>query len=122
MNSALQCIVNTQPLLDYFLIGIFESDINKRNPYGSGGLFSNAFACLAVANWKHEGACIIPKHILELVNKFAPHFRSGSQHDAHEFLSFFLDILHEELNKADKEAAVPHFGHKLSCEYRAARS
>lgn len=124
MNSALQCIVNTQPLLDYFLIGLFESDINinKANPYGSAGLFSNAFACLAVASWRQEGTCIVPKYLLELVTKYAPHFQHGLQQDAHEFLSFFLDILHEELNRADKESPCPGLAHKRSCENRAARS
>jgi ubiquitin carboxyl-terminal hydrolase 8 len=122
MNSALQCIVNTQPLLDYFLIGIFESDINRKNSYGSAGLFASAFASLAVANWRNEGACAVPNYMLELVMKYAPHFQSGTQQDAHEFLLFFLDILHEELNRADKTQISPSLGHKHSCENRAARS
>lgn len=123
MNAALQCIVNTQPLLEYFLIGLFESDMNlNRNSYGSAGSFSNAFACLAVASWKQEGTSLVPKHLLDLVTRFAPHFQQGNQHDAHEFLSFFLDILHEELNRADKSLTCPSIGHKKSCENRAARS
>ena len=122
MNSALQCIVNTQPLLDYFLIGLFETDINRKNQHGSSGLFASAFASLAVANWKHEGASIVPRYILELVTKYAPHFKCGTQQDAHEFLSFFLDILHEELNRANLESKPPSLGRKRSCENRAARS
>lgn len=122
MNSALQCIVNTQPLLDYFLIGIFQSDINRKNPYNSAGLFANAFATLAVANWKHEGTSLVPRHILELLRKYAPHFESGYQQDAHEFLSFFLDILHEELNRADLNMNCPRILQKSTCENRAARS
>lgn len=123
MNAALQCIVNTQPLLNYFLVGLFQSDINKNsNSYGSAGSFSNAFACLAVASWKQEGASLIPKHLLELVSKYAPHFQKGIQQDAHEFLAFFLDILHEELNRADKKTHCPSIGYKQSCENRAARS
>ena len=122
MNSALQCIVNTQPLLDYFIIGIFQSDINRRNPYNSSGLFANALATLAVANWKHESTSIIPRQILELVRKYAPHFETGYQQDAHEFLSFFLDILHEELNRADLGSRSARIGPKSNCENRAARS
>jgi ubiquitin carboxyl-terminal hydrolase 8 len=123
MNAALQCIVNTQPLLDYFLIGLFESDMNlNKNPYGSAGSFSNALACLAVASWKQEGSSLVPKHLLDLVNKFAPCFQQGVQHDAHEFLSFLLDVLHEELNRADKTSNCPSIGHSKSCENRAARS
>lgn len=124
MNSALQCIVNTQPLLDYFLIGLFESDVNlnKANPYKSAGLFSNAFACLAVASWRQDGTSLVPRYLLELVLKYAPNFHHGFQHDAHEFLSFVLDILHEELNRADKSLQTPSIGFKKSCENRAARS
>lgn len=124
MNSALQCIVNTQPLLDYFLIGLFESEmnLNKSNPYKSSGHFSKAFACLALASWRQDETCLAPKSLLQLVIKYAPNFNNTCQQDAHEFLSFFLDILHEELNRADKNIPTPSFGFKKSCESRAARS
>ncbi len=37
MNSALQCLSNTEPLTKYFLFKLFLSEINSSNPMGSKG-------------------------------------------------------------------------------------
>ena len=38
--------------------------------------------------------------------KNAPHLISGEQQDAQEFLAYFLDVLHEDLNRADSRSTT----------------
>ena len=37
MNSALQCMSNTAPIVEYFLSDAYKSDINTTNPLGMKG-------------------------------------------------------------------------------------
>ena len=43
MNSALQCLSNTEALTKYFLLGIFHEEINAQNVMGSKGRVSEAY-------------------------------------------------------------------------------
>ena len=38
MNSAIQCLSNTEELTKYFLLKKYDDEINKKNKYGSGNL------------------------------------------------------------------------------------
>ena len=35
MNSALQCLMNVQPLTEYFLTTSYKKEINRNNPLGN---------------------------------------------------------------------------------------
>jgi len=37
MNSVLQCLANTEPLVKFFLFEVYQSHINTRNQYGTRG-------------------------------------------------------------------------------------
>lgn len=37
MNSVLQCLSNTEPLVKFFLLDIYQGHVNKKNPLGAGG-------------------------------------------------------------------------------------
>jgi ubiquitin C-terminal hydrolase len=39
MNSAVQCLSNTTPLLRYFMTDIYQTEINLKNPLGMKGEF-----------------------------------------------------------------------------------
>ncbi|CAG9336125.1 unnamed protein product [Blepharisma stoltei] len=95
ISSALQCILNTQPLIDYFLAGVHEDEIN---PKFSGEL-TRSFVELAKAQWLSEYESIVPRYLINLVWETAAQFEAGKQNDCHEFLSYFLDQIHEELNR-----------------------
>ena len=106
INAALQCILNCQPLVDYLLSGSYEEEINPFNPLGSQGELTRAIAELTKVQWKDEFEVIMPKHIVELIREIAPLFAEGAQHDSHELLSFLLDQLHEDLNRATDRTPI----------------
>ena len=51
MNSALQCISNTEELTKYFLFDLFKADINTNNPLGLNGNLASAFRSLIEDLW-----------------------------------------------------------------------
>ena len=44
MNSVLQCLSNTEPLVKFFLYELHHNQINQRNTYGTRGKLALAFA------------------------------------------------------------------------------
>lgn len=98
MNSALQCLVHTPKLVDYFL-GNFQKEINHENPLGMKGELALAFGDLLRKLWA-PGSMSVPPRMFKLkLANFAPQFSGYNQHDSQEFLSFLLDGLHEDLNR-----------------------
>jgi ubiquitin C-terminal hydrolase len=91
LNASLQCLSNTIPLTDYFLGYDYRSEINKNNVLGTGGKLVTAYAELIKSVWLGNMAVVTPKSFKKRLEKFAPQFADGRQHDAHEVLSFLLD-------------------------------
>ena len=52
MNSSLQCLLHTVPLMEVFLSGRFKLDLNRSNPLGQKGELAEAFADLMGSVWK----------------------------------------------------------------------
>ncbi|KAL3532190.1 hypothetical protein ACH5RR_005711 [Cinchona calisaya] len=98
MNSALQCLVHTTELVDYFL-GDFRKDLNFENPLGMNGRLALAFGELLRKLWAPGATPVAPRIFKSVIAGFAPQFGGYSQHDSQEFLAFFLDGLHEDLNR-----------------------
>ena len=46
MNSVLQCLASTEPLVKFFLYEVYHDHINQRNTYGTRGRLAVAFAGL----------------------------------------------------------------------------
>lgn len=46
MNSCLQCLAATEPLVKFFLLEVHLSQINPKNTYGTRGRLAMAFADL----------------------------------------------------------------------------
>lgn len=46
MNSVLQCLANTEPLVKFFLFEVYLNHINQKNTYGTRGRLALAFADL----------------------------------------------------------------------------
>jgi len=46
MNSALQCLSNSPPLLEYFITGRYRPEINRENPLGLKGQLAEAYGDL----------------------------------------------------------------------------
>lgn len=109
MNSALQCLSNTVPLVDYFLGYCWANELNKKNPLGTGGIVAEQFGNLIGRIWdgSSAGKSISPTEFKKAIGSFRPQFRGSSQHDSHEFLAFLLDGLHEDLNRVLNKPYVP---------------
>lgn len=52
MNSSIQSLAHTVPLMRKFLRRKYESDINKDNPLGMNGELAEAFGSLMDKLWK----------------------------------------------------------------------
>lgn len=99
MNSAIQCLSNTEELTDYFLSKSFVNDYNKTKK--TAGLAKEWYKLL---NGLHEENCVVsPKSfhrtIVEISDECGIHFGFTNQNDVQEFLVFFVDGLHEALSK-----------------------
>lgn len=98
ISSALQCLSNVQPLTDYFLSHLHEEELNPK----FNGEVSSAYGEFIKAQWTEDFEYIQPSFLCSLIQGYAPEFSAGDQHDSQEFLSFFLNSLHEELNRSEK--------------------
>ncbi|XP_076888951.1 ubiquitin carboxyl-terminal hydrolase 8-like [Bidens hawaiensis] len=98
MNSAIQCLVHTPHLVDYFL-GDFRKDLNFENPLGMNGKLALAFGDLLRQLWTPGVTFVRPGIFRSRLIDFAPQFDGYNQHDSQEFLAFLLDGLHEDLNR-----------------------
>ncbi|XP_058196197.1 ubiquitin carboxyl-terminal hydrolase 8 isoform X1 [Rhododendron vialii] len=98
MNSALQCLVHTPKLVDYFL-GDYSAGINHDNPLGMDGEIALAFGDLLRKLWAPGATPVAPRMFKSKLARFAPQFSGFNQHDSQELLAFLLDGLHEDLNR-----------------------
>ncbi|KAG8226364.1 hypothetical protein J437_LFUL007721 [Ladona fulva] len=113
MNSVLQCLSNTRPLLEYILGDNYSSDINTTNSSMKGALIK-AFSTVIQELWGYpEGSSSLSPAVnttalKSQLQRFAPRFTGYSQQDAQEFLRYLLEGLHEDVNRVvTKPASRP---------------
>ncbi|OQS04141.1 ubiquitin-specific protease [Thraustotheca clavata] len=105
LNSILQCLSNSKPLLEYFLrtdeegTPTYAKEINHNNPLGMNGKIATAFANLLRQMWSNEYTVVTPTELKQVIGEYAPAFAGYAQQDSQEVLSFILDGLHEDLNR-----------------------
>ncbi|EPX72041.1 ubiquitin carboxy terminal hydrolase Ubp1 [Schizosaccharomyces octosporus yFS286] len=101
MNSALQCLFHTRELSEYFLYDRHKEEINFANPLGMKGKVALAYANLIKQANKNGifGPSISPHTLKYIISEFNSSFAGYSQNDSQEFIAFFLDGLHEDLNR-----------------------
>ncbi|TMS15865.1 Ubiquitin carboxyl-terminal hydrolase 11 [Larimichthys crocea] len=97
MNSALQCLSNTPPLTEYFLLSSYLEELNFTNPLGMKGEIAEAYADVIKQMWSGRHYSVVPR-----VFKFLGY----QQHDSQELLSFLLDGLHEDLNRVKNKEYI----------------
>ncbi|KAJ7517420.1 hypothetical protein O6H91_21G023400 [Diphasiastrum complanatum] len=98
MNSALQCLVHTPQLAEFFLQD-YNKEINRDNPLGMEGELAIAFGELLRKLWAPGRTPVAPRAFKTKLARFAPQFSGYNQHDSQELLAFLLDGLHEDLNR-----------------------
>uniref|UniRef100_A0A182NQT2 ubiquitinyl hydrolase 1 n=1 Tax=Anopheles dirus TaxID=7168 RepID=A0A182NQT2_9DIPT len=99
MNAALQVLFNTQPLTQYFIKKMHLYELNTSNKLGTKGQLVLRYAELLRDVWTASTRSIAPLKLRFCVNKHAPQFSGGGQHDSQELLDWLLDSLHEDLNR-----------------------
>ena len=52
MNSSVQCLAHSIPLMQVFLSGAYEADLNQDNPLGNKGQLAEAFGGLMKKLWQ----------------------------------------------------------------------
>jgi ubiquitin C-terminal hydrolase len=99
MNSALQCLTNTQLLAEYFLSGMYLDDINRTSTLGLQGKLAEVYGKLAEDMWCAKQKALSPRNFKKTIGKFNEAFRGSDQQDAQELLAFLLSGLSEDLNR-----------------------
>ena len=99
MNSVLQCLSHTLPLRQFYVSNQYKQYLNNR------GDLSNAFKLVMEELWgtNSEDSVVTPNELKRKVEIVAPKFFGYDQQDAHEFMRFLLNELHEEINRASVE-------------------
>nr|GME00539.1 ubiquitin carboxyl-terminal hydrolase 9 [Ipomoea batatas] len=105
MNSALQCLVHTPPLAEYFLQD-YSDEINRHNPLGMHGELALVFGELLRKLWSSGRTSVAPRAFKGKLGRFAPQFSGYNQHDSQELLAFLLDGLHEDLNRVKQKPYI----------------
>ncbi|XP_076397804.1 uncharacterized protein LOC100876753 isoform X4 [Megachile rotundata] len=99
MNSVIQCLSNTRPLLEYLLNEQYLADINTATSSMKGALIK-AFSQVIHELWEVGGDHVVNTTALKSqIQRFAPRFMGYSQQDAQEFLRYLLEGLHEDVNR-----------------------
>ncbi|WRT69987.1 uncharacterized protein IL334_006980 [Kwoniella shivajii] len=109
MNSAVQCLSNTQELSEYFLSGVYTEELNRDNPLGMHGKIAEAFGEVVENLWGPSTSSYhsySPRTLKYTTSRFAPQFAGYGQHDTQEFIAFLLDGLHEDLNRIIKKPYI----------------
>lgn len=97
MNSIIQCLCGAEPLTRYFNSGSYIKHINRENPMGSKGKICTSFFDLMRKMSNRNDSVCTPIEFRDCLGSIAQQFTDGTQQDSHEFLSFLLDALHEDL-------------------------
>jgi hypothetical protein len=100
----MQFFLNCSDIKNLFLEERFKVCINKKNKFGYKGIIVNEFINLLREKWQEDRKTITPKKWKEKIGGINPNFSDSSQQDAHDYLNFVIDCLHEETNlKPEKE-------------------
>ncbi|XP_052267863.1 ubiquitin carboxyl-terminal hydrolase 8-like isoform X2 [Dreissena polymorpha] len=103
MNSTIQCLNNTSPLVTYLITDIYLRDINR----DSLGEVVDDFAYVVKALWSGQYRCITPRDLKAVVGRHQPMIAGYMHQDSQEFLTFLMDGLHEGLNKVKVKPRIP---------------
>lgn len=109
MNSALQCILHTKELTEYFLSKVYTTELNTENPLGMKGHLAQTYGMLTTILFPTTTPpkpSFPPSEFKRVIGRFAPNFSGYGQQDSQEFLAFLLDGLHEDLNRVHTKPYV----------------
>ena len=106
MNSSIACLSNCTELTYYFLKGDYLKDINEENTLGMKGELAKEWGKLLNQYWVKSTSTGDPSDFKSTIGQKAVRFRGYGQQDSNEFMSVFLDIMNEDLNKTTKKQYI----------------
>ncbi|CAD5223954.1 unnamed protein product [Bursaphelenchus okinawaensis] len=120
MNAALQALLNTTPLLEFFCPETFSSYVNIKNKKGTRGKLAAAFMAIKVLYCSGDYDTIHPFAFYEIFKQFCPHLCNGDQQDASEFLAIVLNYLHEDMKEDQNRTGTQqsYEGENIAFEWR----
>lgn len=119
MNTAIQCLSNCAELRNYFLFGNPHKDINKDNILGYKGLMAYGFEYIIRKLWLDIELVIDIDKFKKAVGNCNDRFRGMSQQDTHEFVTFLIDSLHEDLNRVKEKKYIEKEERELPDEVKS---
>ncbi|KAK0406586.1 hypothetical protein QR680_018670 [Steinernema hermaphroditum] len=78
---------------------LFRSEVYVNGPSNN---------CTLLEEMETANDAIVPDDLRNLIKKYEGRFNNNEQQDAQEFLSFFLDELHEDLNRVVKKPYIEY--------------
>ena len=99
MNSALQCMRSIKELTTYLIYSFDESQINEKNIIGTGGFLTKAYINLIYNLNRSKKDYYNPEFFKNTIGLIDDRFSGNDQQDTHEFMTFLIDSIHEDLNK-----------------------
>eukprot|EP00794_Sanderia_malayensis_P019517 gene19517-21447_t len=106
MNSVIQSLSNTTPFALYFCNGNYAKNLNPHSMNRKPEEVAKELAFLVKVLWSGQYRSVSPCDFKSAVGRFATQFAGTKQQDAHEFLMFFMDGIHEDTNKVRKKTAM----------------
>ncbi|XP_018089038.1 ubiquitin carboxyl-terminal hydrolase 21 isoform X2 [Xenopus laevis] len=102
MNAVLQCLSSTKPLRDYILR--LEYRHEQPGSCKAQQELTEAFADVIASLWSPDPPdAANPARLKSVFQKYVPSFTGYSQQDAQEFLKFFMDRIHVEINRKGRK-------------------
>lgn len=112
INSIIQCLSNTNPLAEYFVMDYYKEDLTKDQfsmnhvstikprlkSNGSCAELIENFALLLKSLWSCMYSSDISLKFKRICSKYSSQFTGSEQQDAQEFLFWLLNKIHEELS------------------------
>ncbi|XP_021944503.1 uncharacterized protein LOC110842935 isoform X2 [Folsomia candida] len=92
MNSGLQSLLNTPPVVEFFLK---SPTIKQVSP--PRAQLTQSFQNLIRNAWHGPSSVIYPREFKDTLGNIIAQFKDCRQHDCQEFLAYTLDELHEQL-------------------------
>lgn len=99
LNASIQALVHSDIFAEYFATNTFLKDLNLENKHGYKGRLALVFGKVTHELWMARNhKYIAPRAFYREICQLNDQYAGNEQHDAHEFLSFLLDGLSEDLN------------------------
>ncbi|CAN9508611.1 unnamed protein product [Ophioblennius macclurei] len=119
LNSALQCLAYTPPLVNYIL-----TREHSKTCHEPGFCMMCTMQNHIIQVYANSGNVIKPIGVLNELKRIAKHFRFGSQEDAHEFLRYTVDAMQKSClpgTKLDRHTQATTLIHQVFGGYLRSR-